>query len=126
MTAMQNGGAAMHAANNSFEETVAVFAAGNASIQDASKVGTAFKTVAARIRGATAELEDMGEEVDELVDSTPKMRELIMGLSGVDIMASATEFKSTYQILTEIASVWDEMTDVSQAALLEALAGKRQ
>ena len=28
-----------------------------------------------------------------------KLREEIMALSGVDIMASATEFKSTYQIM---------------------------
>ena len=45
MTAMQNGGAAMSAANNDLDETIAIFAAGNAAVQDASKVGTAMKTV---------------------------------------------------------------------------------
>ena len=39
-----------------------------------------------RIRGASAELEDAGEEVDDLVESTPKLRKEIQALSGVDIM----------------------------------------
>ena len=35
-------------------------------------------------------------------------------------------FKSTFQILQEISAVWDTMTDIDQAAALEAMAGKRQ
>ena len=44
-------------ANNSLDQSVALLTAGNTSIQDASKVGNALKTVSMRIRGATAELE---------------------------------------------------------------------
>lgn len=53
------------------------------------------------------------------------MRAEILALSGVDIMADETTFKSTYQILLELANVWDDLTDINQAILLEDLAGKR-
>ena len=122
---LENSGSALEAANNSFEQSVAILAAGNASVQDASKTANAIKTTTMRVRGATADLEDMGEEVDELAKSTPKMRKEIEALSGVDIMADEDTFKSTYQILLEIAKVWDKLSDTSQANLLEDLAGKR-
>lgn len=57
----------------------------------------------------------MGEETDGVVESTAKLRDEIKALSGVDIMKDATTFKSTYQILDELADVWDNLTDISQA-----------
>ena len=39
--------------------------------------------------------------------------------------ATRTEYKSTYQILKEIAGVWENLTDKQQADLLEKLGGKR-
>ena len=47
------------------------------------------------------------------------------GFGGVNILANSDEFKSTYDILLEISKVWDRMSDVDQAALLEIIAGKR-
>lgn len=94
--------------------------------QNAESVGNALKTTGMRIRGSVAELEEAGEEVDELVQSTSKMRDEIKGLSGVDIMESDGEtYRSTYNILVDIAKVWDKLSDVNQATLLEDLAGKR-
>lgn len=122
--ALESSGSALEAANNDFNQSVAILTAGNAAVQDASKVGTAIKTTSLRIRGASADLEDMGEEVDELITSTPKLRKEIKGLSGVDIMVDENTFKSTYQILLEIAQVWNKLSDTSQATLLEDLAGK--
>lgn len=61
-----------------------------------------------------------------MVESTAKLREEILALSGVDIMASATEFKSTYQIMDELAEKWQDLTDIQQASVTELIAGKRQ
>ena len=77
-----------------------------------------------RIRGAKTELEEMGEDTTGMVDSTAKLREEIMALSGVDIMASATEFKSTYQIMDELAQKWEDLTDIQQASITELIAGR--
>lgn len=85
---------------------------------------TAFKTLSARIRGAKAELEEMGEDTTDLAQGTSKIRKDILALSGVDIMLDENTFKSTYQILKEISDVYDDLSDVNRAAVLEKLAGK--
>lgn len=73
-----------------------------------------------------AELEEMGESTDGLASSTSKLREEIKGLTGVDIMLDENTYKSTAQIIQEIGAQWDKLTDVSQAAVLEKLAGKNR
>lgn len=124
--AMQRGGAAMAAGGATLDETIAIFAAANAAVQDSSTVGTAMKTVSARIRSATSELTEMGEEVDDIVKSTSKYRAEIKALSGVDIMESdGKTYRSVYNILKDIAGVYDSLSDINKAQLLEDLAGKR-
>ena len=124
-TALEKGGAALATAGNTLEESVALMAAGNAAVQNAETVGTALKTTTLRVAGSKAELEEMGEDVDDLASSTSKMRKEILALSGVDIMADKDTYKSTYQILKEIASVWDGLKNDVQMTLLEDLAGKK-
>lgn len=85
-----------------------------------------WRTVALRIRGAKTELEEAGEDTEGMVESTAKLRELIKGISGVDIMIDENTFKSTYQIIEELGKVWNNINDIDQASLLEAIAGKRQ
>lgn len=87
---------------------------------------TAFKTISMRIRGAKTELEEAGLETDGMVESTAKLREEIMALSGVDIMKDETTFKSTYDIMDELAQKWQDLTDIQQASITELIAGKRQ
>lgn len=124
--ALQNGGASLQAANNSLEKSVALIAAGNAAVQDASKVGNALKTTSMRIRGATtAELEDAGADVDGMAESVSKLRDELLALSGVDIQIDENTFKDTYTIILELSKVWDKMSDISKANVLELLAGKR-
>lgn len=114
------------AANGTLEEAVALTATANTIIQDADVVGTALKTVAMRIRGTSVEeMEEEGLETDGVVESESKLRGKIKSLSGVDILTDAGAYKSTYQILSEIADVWEDINDMDQAALLEVLAGKR-
>ena len=77
-----------------------------------------------RIRGtSTEEMEEEGLETDGMVESSSKLRGKIKGLSGVDILTDTGAYKSTYQILSDIAEVWEDMNDMDQAALLELLAG---
>lgn len=51
MEAYEKSGAALSATNTSLEKSAGLIAAANASVQDSSVVGTALKTVSARIRG---------------------------------------------------------------------------
>ena len=122
--ALTRSASSLAAANNTLDESIALITAANTVVQDPTTVGTAFKTISMRIRGAKTELEDAGLETEGMVESTAKLREEIMALSGVDIMASATEFKSTYQILDELADKWQDLTDIQQASVTELIAGK--
>lgn len=125
MAAFQRGGAALHASGTDFEKSAALFAATNASLQNAETTGTMWKTVSARIRGATTELEEMGEETDGLAQGLSKYREEIIALSGVDIMKDENTYKDMYDIFVQLAEVWDNMEDVSQSRVAEILGGTR-
>jgi TP901 family phage tail tape measure protein len=81
--------------------------------------------MSARIRGASTELEELNEETDEYTETTSKLRDLVMGLTGFDIMEDEDTYKDIYEIILGIGKEWDNLTDIEQASLGEALAGKR-
>lgn len=124
--ALQRSASSMAAANNTIDETIALITAANTVVQDATSVGTAFKTISMRIRGATTEMEQAGLDMEGMASSTAELRKEIMALSGVDIMIDDNTFKSTYQIIEELAAKWGELTDIQQASITELIAGKRQ
>ena len=125
-TSLTKSSGSLVAANGTLEEAVALTATANTIIQDADVVGTALKTVAMRLRGTdTKTMEEEGLETDGAVTSKSKLQGKIKALSGVDILTDTGAYKSTYQILSEIAEVWEDINDMDQAALLELLAGKR-
>lgn len=125
--AMKRSSAAMAAANNTIDETIALITAANTIVQDPEKVGTTMKTMSMYLRAAKTEAEEAGESTEGMADSVSELRGEILRLTGqkVDIQIDEDTFKSTYQILKELAAVWDELTDVSQANLLEMIGGKR-
>lgn len=59
-----------------------------------------------------------------MVESTSKLQEKLLALTGVDIMIDENNFKSTAQIMQEIGAVWEGLTDATQASVLEMIAGK--
>lgn len=124
--ALQRSASSMYAAGNTLEETIGLVTAANAVVQDPDSIGNAYKTISMRIRGAKTEMEDLGLETDGMVESTAKLQEEILALSGVDIMKDKNTFKSTYQILDELATKWQDLTDIQQASITELIAGKRQ
>ena len=71
------------------------------------------------------ELEELGESTDDVL-STSKLRDLVKGYTGVDIMKDANTYKDMYTIISEIGEKWHELEDIERAALLEGLAGKKQ
>ena len=129
---LQRSASAMEAAGNTLDQTIALGTAMNSVVQNAETTGSTLKVLALRIRGATTELEHMGEETDTVATSTSKLRADIMGLTnvdgkgGFDILTKSGDFKSTYDIIQGIAKVYSKMSDVDQAALLELLAGKNR
>lgn len=123
--ALQRSANSLNAAGSSLDESIALIAAANTTAQNPESVGNALKVVSARLRGAKSELEEMGEETDTLAESTSKLRDELIALTGVDIMqADGQTFKTPYEILKSLSEVWDKLSDVSQANVLELIAGK--
>lgn len=124
-TALQDSASSLVAANNSYQQAVALIAAANRVVQDPNSVGAALRTISLRLRGtSTKELSDAGEDTEGAITSKSKLRTKVKALSGVDILTDTGAYKSTYDILLEISKVWKDMSDINQAALLEIIAGK--
>lgn len=119
---------AMKEANNTLEETIALETAAVEITRDDASVGTAFKTVAMRIRGYDEETEEFIGNVEELSGEIANLTKTASTPGGISLFTDATktEYKSTYQLLKEISEIYDQLSDKDQAGLLEALAGKRQ
>lgn len=81
--ALQKSASALYGAQNTLSESVALITAGNEIVQNAEIIGTQLKTISARIRGTKDEL---GEDADDLVITTSKLRKEIKALTDVDIM----------------------------------------
>jgi DNA repair exonuclease SbcCD ATPase subunit len=130
---LQRSASTLVAAGNSLEQSIAMLAAGNKVAQDPEALGNALKVLSMRIRGTKTELEEAGEETDGLITNTSKLQAKVKALTnvngngGVDILTDTGAYRSTYDILLDIAEVWDDINDANpknQAALLEILAGK--
>ncbi len=123
--ALQRSAAAFAAAGNTLDESIGMVTAMNEIIQNPETVGTAAKTLTMYLRAAKTEAEDAGISTDGMADSVSELRDELMSLTGVDIMLDEDTFKSTFQIIKEISSVWDDLSDVSRANVLNLLGGKR-
>ncbi len=120
--------AAMKEANNTLEETIALGTAATEITRDAEGVGNALKTISMRIRGYDEETEEYVGGIEELSGEIANLTKTASKPGGISLFTddSKTEFKSTTQLLRDIAEIYDDLTDKQQAGLLEALAGKRQ
>lgn len=87
--------------------------------QSEEVVGTALKTVFARIQGLTLgeTLED-GTNLNKYSEALKKV--------GISIYDSAGELKNMDNILDEMATKWDKLSSAQQAALAQTVAGIRQ
>lgn len=143
-TALQASASALKTANNDMDEALALITAGNAVVQDATKVGTGMRTIALRLTGtktAKEELEEMGEETENVITTQSKLRDTIKEATavasnefkGFDILDDNGNYKSTYEIMLGIADVYDEIVETDKQLgrnnvnlLLESVAGKNR
>lgn len=117
-------------AHMSIEQAATMFATANKYYNSPSYLGNAAKIGSLRMRASSGdtdaieELQEMGEEVDDLATATSNLREKLMALTGVDIMEDEHTFKSYYDQLYEISQVMDKLDDTSRANVLETMFGK--
>ena len=117
-------------AHMTIEQAATMFATANKYYNDPSYLGNTAKIGSLRMRASSGdtdaieELQEMGEEVDDLATATSNLREKLMALTGVDIMEDEHTFKSYYDQLYEISQVMDKLDDTSRANVLETMFGK--
>lgn len=120
---MNNASSALAAAGNNFDQSVALLTAANTTIQNAAKSSTGLRTIAARLRNVTTELDDLGEVMTEA-----SYQELVSMLTDANVSLVDTngELRSTYDIVSDIAKIWDTLSPNKQAGLATAISGTRQ
>lgn len=74
------------------------------------------------------ELEALGEEVDDNIESISKVQTQILNLTKgkVNIFDDNGEFKNYYEIMKDIASIYNELSSTDQSSLSEILFGKQR
>lgn len=120
---MRNASSTLAAAGNSFEQSVALLTAANTTMQNASKASTGLRTIAARIRNTKTDLEELGEDM-----TVSAYDEIVKQLTDLDVSLKDAngEYRSTYDIMADIAAKWKDMSSMQRSALATALSGTRQ
>lgn len=79
------------------------------------------------LRAAKTEAEEAGESTEGMANSVSELREELLTLTSgkVDIMLDSKNFKSTYEIMKDLADVWKDLADIDQANIIELIGGKR-
>lgn len=125
---ISNSASALALAGADLEQASAMVTGIAEITQNAPEAGNALKIFSMRIRGMKGELEELGEETDSNIESISKIQTQILNLTKgkVNIFDNSGEFKNYYEIMKEIAAIYDKIGSIEQAKLSEILFGKQR
>lgn len=111
---------ALASANNSIEESIAMGEAIVEITRDAAGAGQVMKTTSMRIRGYDEELESYTEDLENLKGEIADLTKTAKTPGGISLFTDETKetYKSTYKILEEISTIWNDLTDKNQANIM--------
>ena len=116
---LQRASAVSNQAGNSFYETIGILTAGYEILQDESKTGTALNSISLRLQG----MEEDGEKVDGLLS---KLADTYKKYANINITDQNGQLKSSYQIMSELSKVWDNLSKNAKNYIAQESAGVRQ
>ena len=124
---LNNSASALSFAGNDINESLAMITAMNTLTRDADESGNAVKVLSMRLRGMKSELDALGESTDG-IESITKLQAQLLNLSNnkVNIFNDQGSLKSTYDIMSDIANVWDSISKTDQTQMLELIASKQR
>ncbi len=124
---LSRSASALATAGTDINKTLAMLTGGTEITQNASEFGDFLKISSMRIRGMKDELESLGEEVDETVDSVSKVQTQILNRTGgkVNIFDNVGNFRDYYAIMEDISKVYDDLNASDKSDLTEILFGKQ-
>lgn len=125
---LSKSAAVLQQSGASIQEAAGMFTGIQEVLQDSGKAGNTLKIMALRIRGMKGELEELGEEVDDRIDSVSKIQTQILNLTHgkVNIFDDKNNFRNITDILRDLSAVQSELSDTESAELLELIAGKNR
>lgn len=125
---LSRSASAMATAGTDINKTLAMLTGGTEITQNASEFGNFLKIGSMRIRGMKGALEELGEEVDETVDSISKVQTQILNRTNgkVNIFDDLGNFRDYYDIMEDISKIYNELSDTNKADLTEILFGKQR
>lgn len=125
---LERSASALAMTGNSLEQSIAMLTGAGEITQNLENTGNAMKVVSLRLQNMKGKLEELEEPVDDLMEVS-KVQTQILNLTHnqVDIFDKTTkEFRSTYDIIKDIANIWDSLNSTSRASLTEILFGKNR
>ena len=108
----------MNQAGNSIDETIGLLTGGYAQLRNMEKVSTGLITISQRLRA----IDEDGDEIDGLSAELSKS----FGKIGVAIEDSNGDLRSTYDILSDYAKIYPQLTSEQKQYYAELASGKRQ
>lgn len=107
--------------NTSLEETTALLTATYEVLRNAETASQGLNTISQRLRKMTEDGEDNSEVIAKIEETFQKYTR-----GAVTMYDSNKELRSTYDVLSDLHSVWDSLSSSAQAYVTEAVAGNRQ
>lgn len=125
---MSNAASMLALGGTDMNKALALLTGGAEITQSAGELGNALKIGQMRVQGMKGKLEELGETVDENVESISKMQTHILNLTSgeVNIFDENNNFKDYYDILEEVSEVYDKLSSTDRADLLETMFGKNR
>jgi TP901 family phage tail tape measure protein len=125
---LERSASALAMTGNSLEKSIAMLAGAGEITQNLENTGNALKVMSLRLQNMKGKLEELEEPVDDLMEVS-KVQTQILNLTHnqVDIFDKNTkEFRATYDIIEDIANIWDSLNSTNRASLTEILFGKNR
>lgn len=108
----------MNQAGNSIDETIGLLTGGYAQLRNMEKVSTGLITISQRLRA----IDEDGDEIDGLSAELSES----FGKIGIAIEDSNGDLRSTYDIMSDYAKIYPQLTSEQKQYYAELSAGKRQ
>ena len=99
-------------------ESIGMIVGAQETVQDASKLGNALKTIAVNINGVTYN----AKEGEVTLNKTAKALKEVAGIETADLAKGTT--RPLFDVLNELHDKWDSLNDVEQKTVTEAIGNK--
>lgn len=122
---LSHSASALSDAGTGLDETLAMLAAGSDAAQDAAGFGDFLAISSMRLRGMKEELGQLGEHAHESADSINKVQSQILNHTDgkIDIFDDAGAFRDYYEIMEDIAQIYDTLSVSDRDSLSDILFG---